>query len=192
MQTVKSLCRKATDKQFALLDYRTTPQHGVNLSPAQLLMGRGPRNKLPSLRELLTPTAYNRQDVMQRLDHQKANLKIYHDSKSARDLPPLCPGDQVRMAPSPGSKMWNPAMVVEHTRNPVAAHQANNRNLRQPLELKPLGQMNRTQLEVVAQFATHKDLTCRVTSRLLYNNVYNACGFKNTVVSAISQIPYYC
>ena len=76
-------------------------------------MGRGPRNKLPSLRELLTPTAYNRQDVMQRLNHQKANQKFYHDSKSASDLPPLCPDDQVRIAPSPGSKMLNPAIVVK-------------------------------------------------------------------------------
>jgi len=118
VQTVKRLWRKATDKQLALLDYRTTPLDGVNLSPVQLLMGRRPRNKLPSLRDLLTPTAYNRQDVMQRLDHQKANQKFYHDSKSASDLPPLCPGDQVRMAPSPGSKMWNPAIVVKRHASP--------------------------------------------------------------------------
>ena len=107
-----------TVKQLALLDYRTTLLEGVNLSPAQLLMGRRPRNKLPSLRELLTPTAYNRQDVMQRLNQQKANQKFYHDSKSASDLPPLLPGDQVRMAPSPGSKRWNPAIVVKRHVSP--------------------------------------------------------------------------
>ena len=112
------LWRRATDKQLALLDYRTTPLDGVNLSPVQLLMGRRPRNKLPSLRGLLTPTAYNHQDVMQRLDHQKANQKLYHESKSASDLPPLCPGDQVRMAPSPGSKIWNPAIIF----NDMPAH----------------------------------------------------------------------
>ena len=118
VQTVKHLWRKAADKQLALLDYRTTPLEGNNLSPAQLLTGRRPRNKLPSLRELLTPTAYNRQDVMQRLNQQKANQKFYHDSKSASDLPPLRPGDQVRMAPHPGSKMWNPAIVVKHHDSP--------------------------------------------------------------------------
>ena len=112
MQTVKRVWRKATDKQLALLDYRTTPLEELNLSPAQQLMGRRPGNKLPSLRELLTPTAYYRQDVMQRLNQQKANQKLYHDSKSASDLRPLLPGDQVRMAPSPGSKRWNPAIVV--------------------------------------------------------------------------------
>ena len=118
VQTVKRLWRKAADKQLALLDYRTTPLEGVNLSPAQLLMGRRLRNKLPSLRELLTPTAYNRQDVMQRLNQQKANQKFYHDSKTGSDLPPLCPGDQVRVAPSPGSKMWNPAIVVKRHVSP--------------------------------------------------------------------------
>ena len=118
VQTVKRLWRKATDKQLALLDYRTTPLEGVNLSPTQLLMGRRPRNKLPSLRELLTPTAYNRQDVMQRLNQKKANQKFYHDSKSASDLPPLLPGDQVRMAPSPGSKRLNPAIVVKRHVSP--------------------------------------------------------------------------
>ena len=118
VQTVKRLWRKATDKQLALLDYRTTPLEGVNLSPAQLLMGRRPRNKLPSLRELLTPTAYNRRDVIQRLNQQKANQKFYHDSKSASDLPPLLPGDQVRMAPNPGSKRWNPAIVVKRHVSP--------------------------------------------------------------------------
>ena len=85
----------------------------VNLSPAQLLMGRRPRNKFPFLRELLTPTKCNRQDVMQRLNQQKAHQKFYHESKSASDLSPLLPGDQVRMGPSPGSKRWNPAIVVK-------------------------------------------------------------------------------
>ncbi|PFX27310.1 Uncharacterized protein K02A2.6 [Stylophora pistillata] len=118
VETVKRLWRKAADKQLALLDYRTTPLEGVNLSPAQLLMGRRLRNKLPSLRYLLTPTAYNHQDIMQRLNQQKANQKFYHDSKSASELPPLRPGSQVRMAPSPGSKMWNPAIVVKRHISP--------------------------------------------------------------------------
>lgn len=65
VQTVKHLLGEAADKQLSLLYYRTTPQEGVNLSPAQLLMGRRPRNKFPFLHELFTPTACNRQDVIQ-------------------------------------------------------------------------------------------------------------------------------
>ena len=143
VQTVKRLWRKATDKQLALLDNGTTPLEGVNLPPAQLLMGRRPRNKLPSLRELLTPTAYNRQDVMQRLNQQKANQKFFHDSKSASDLPSLLPGDQVRMASSRGSKRWNPAIVVKRHVSPRSyiveagghEYRRNRRHLRRSTEV---------------------------------------------------------
>ena len=51
---------------------------------------------------------------MQRLNQQKVTQKFYHDSKCASDLPPLCPGDQVRMARSPASKIWNPTIVFKH------------------------------------------------------------------------------
>ena len=44
VKTVKSLWRKGNDKYLALLDHRTTPLPGINLSPAQLLMSRRPRN----------------------------------------------------------------------------------------------------------------------------------------------------
>ncbi|CAJ1066454.1 Transposon Ty3-G Gag-Pol poly [Xyrichtys novacula] len=57
VQTVKRLWSKASDKHLALLDYRTTPLESVGLSPAQLLMGRRPRNKLPAARVLLAPMA---------------------------------------------------------------------------------------------------------------------------------------
>uniref|UniRef100_A0A2C9LB39 Integrase catalytic domain-containing protein n=1 Tax=Biomphalaria glabrata TaxID=6526 RepID=A0A2C9LB39_BIOGL len=40
IQTVKKLWKKSEDKFLSLLDYRTTPLTNVNLSPAQLLMGR--------------------------------------------------------------------------------------------------------------------------------------------------------
>ena len=43
VQTVKRLWSKSQNKNLALLDYRTTPLDGVNLSPAQLLMGRRPK-----------------------------------------------------------------------------------------------------------------------------------------------------
>ena len=118
VQTVKRLWRKAADRQLALLDYRTTPLEGINLSPAQLLMGRRPRNKLPTSRELLSPTMYNRKDLVHRLNEQKNKQKFYHDRKSANELPPLHPGDQVRMEPLPRSKQWSPGVIISHHKNP--------------------------------------------------------------------------
>ena len=67
---------------------------------------------------------------MQRLNQQKANQKFYHDSKSASDLPPLLPGDQVRIAPSPGSKRWNPAIVSKRQHK----YRCNRRHLRRTTE----------------------------------------------------------
>ena len=63
------------------------------------------------------PTAYNRQEVKRRLDHQKVTQKYYHD-KSATDLQPLRSGESVRMAPYPGSKEWSPGVIVNHHQSP--------------------------------------------------------------------------
>ena len=59
VQIVKHLWRKCEDHEFALLDYRTTPLENINLSPSQLLMGRRPRNLLPSSQEVLKPTVHD-------------------------------------------------------------------------------------------------------------------------------------
>ena len=114
VQTVKSMWRKAEDRFLALLDYRTTPLPGVNLSPAQLLMGRRPRNTLPIAQSLLEPSSYNRKQVRRERDLDKVKQKFYHD-ESAHELPPLYAGNSVRMLPLPGEKSWRPAEVVSHT-----------------------------------------------------------------------------
>uniref|UniRef100_A0A2C9LRS1 Integrase catalytic domain-containing protein n=1 Tax=Biomphalaria glabrata TaxID=6526 RepID=A0A2C9LRS1_BIOGL len=54
IQTVKKLWKKSEDKFLSLLDYRTTPLSNINLSPAELLMGRRLRNMLPPSEEILT------------------------------------------------------------------------------------------------------------------------------------------
>lgn len=83
VQTVKRLWSKAPDKHLALLDYRTTPLESVGLSPAQLLMGRRPRNNLPTARPLLEPMAYDPRKVKHLLDKTKHAQKFYHDRKRA-------------------------------------------------------------------------------------------------------------
>jgi hypothetical protein len=45
----------------------STPLEGINLSPAQLLMGRRPRNMLPMARQLLALIKYNQEQVRQSL-----------------------------------------------------------------------------------------------------------------------------
>lgn len=114
VQTVKKLWSKAEDKYLALLDYRTTPLESVGLSPAQLLMGRRLRNKLPAARALLTPVGYDPKMVKCQLDKAKAVQKFYFDLKrSSKPRAPLLPGEEVRMQPHPGSRKWSPAVVVK-------------------------------------------------------------------------------
>jgi transposase InsO family protein len=116
VQTVKRMWKKS-DKHLSLLDYRTTPLENVNLSPAQLLMGRRPRNLLPASHELLVPTSYNPQEVKRRLNGQKTVQKYYYDSHT-RDLHPLRSGQPVRLAPHPGCKTWSPGVALEHHPSP--------------------------------------------------------------------------
>ena len=114
MQTIERLWSKAPDKHLALLDYRTTPLESVGLSPAQLLMGRRPRNKLPAARELLTPMAYDALEVKRLLDKTKDTQKFYYDRKrAANPRPALQPGDEVRMAPYPGHRTWTPGVILQ-------------------------------------------------------------------------------
>ncbi|KAL0153751.1 hypothetical protein M9458_050972 [Cirrhinus mrigala] len=114
VQTVKRLWSKAADKHLALMDYRTTPLESVGLSPAQLLMGRRLRNKLPAARALLIPAAYDHLKVKRLLDNTKCTQKFYYDSKRAGNPPvALKPGDEIRMQPYPGSSKWSPGVVVK-------------------------------------------------------------------------------
>ena len=98
VQTVKCLWRKWEDKQFALLDFRTTPLENINLSPAQLLMGRRPRNTLPASEDLLKPTTPDLRKVNQHFNAQKAKQKFYYDRRrGVKELLPLENGTTVRM-----------------------------------------------------------------------------------------------
>ena len=119
IQTVKRLWRKSEDRQLALLDYRTTPLEGLNLSPAQLLMGRRLRNTLPASKELLRPGNHDTQKVKKHFDEQKAKQKFYHDHRrGVKGLPPLNKGIPVRISPLPGTNNWLPGKVVTHYNKP--------------------------------------------------------------------------
>ena len=70
VQTVKQLIKKSKDPYKALLDYRNSPLEGLNLSPAQLQLGRRLKCDLPVRAELL------KQQV--------------HDNKTTRNLLSNC------------------------------------------------------------------------------------------------------
>ena len=116
VKTVKSLWRKNNDKNKAHLEYRATPIQGINLSPSQLSMGSRLRTTLPIACGLLEPEAHNIKEIRARMKYGKEKLKYYHDCRGTKELPPLKPGDFVRVKPKTGSKDWKAATVVQqHT-----------------------------------------------------------------------------
>ena len=118
VQTVKKLWRKNDDKHLALLDYRTTPLPDIDLSPAQLLMGRRLRNKLPMMESLLQPASNNQQEISRYLEKTEESQKKYHDRHASMDMEELQPGTKVRMQPWTNTKVWKPATVVKHHHTP--------------------------------------------------------------------------
>ena len=111
IQTVKKLWKKTEDKHLALLDYRTTPLPEINLSPAQLLMERRPRNILPSSFKLLEPRTQSPKVVTEHFDSQKQTQKFYYDRRrGVKDLRPLPNGTDVRI--TNGNNPWAPGVVV--------------------------------------------------------------------------------
>ncbi len=79
IQTVKCLLKKAqdshTDPYIALLDYRNTSLDGVGHSPAQLLMGKRLKTKLPVSKSLLKPQVYKH--VQSMLINRQSKQKSY-------------------------------------------------------------------------------------------------------------------
>lgn len=96
VQTVKSLLKKAInsdgDFHLALLNFRNTPRDGLS-SPAQLLMGRRLRCKLPVHPELLKPQPVDSSQYHTMLRNQSKAKERY--DKHCRTLPVLNAGDEV-------------------------------------------------------------------------------------------------
>ncbi|PJE77411.1 hypothetical protein CI610_03666 [invertebrate metagenome] len=116
VQTVKNMLRKSgeeeSDPYTALLEYRNTPLSGLSYSPAELLMSRSLRSKIPVKNTMLMPkVAENaREQLTTRQEHQK-----FHYDKHAQCLPSLMPGDAVRMRVQ---KTWEPAVVQQRHTTP--------------------------------------------------------------------------
>lgn len=109
VQTIKNMLKKSecsnSDPYIALLEYRNTPLEGIGLSPAQLLMGRRLKSKLPASTSLLTTGTSS--EVCKKLKDRQQTQKMYYDQQ-ARLLPDLQTGERVRMQ---RGETWQPAVV---------------------------------------------------------------------------------
>lgn len=118
IQTVKNMWKRGSDKHLSFLDLNKTPINNSNISPAQFLMGRRPRNLLPTNTEILKPKLDNSVKFKQYFDHDKEKQKFYYDHRrGVEELPMLKPGDHVRVKHG-ASKAWVPGTVMQHNDKP--------------------------------------------------------------------------
>ena len=112
VQTVKDMFKKAehgnSDVYVSLMEYRASPIDGVRLSPAQLLMNRQLKTKLPVSSELLKPEVVKLKE--KELVEREKSQKFYYDKKSM-PLPEVSLGEIVRFKKDIGLSNWEPAVV---------------------------------------------------------------------------------
>lgn len=112
VQTVKRMLKKARDPYIALLEYRNTPVTGMSYSPAQLLMSRTTRTKLPTAEHLLQPKIAT--SVKQQLQTCQKQQAHYYN-RNAKPLKPLNENEGVRIQQH---KQWVPAKVLNAAHTP--------------------------------------------------------------------------
>ena len=99
----------------SLMVYRATPSTATGYSPAQLLMGRNIRDSMPATANHLQPRWPLHVDVQRHDDAVKSQNQHYYDQRhGARPLPPLKPGDLVRVKDEQQAK-WSSPMKVKGT-----------------------------------------------------------------------------
>ena len=121
IQTVKNIIKKAKaaqqDPMLAILHYRNTPIIDGK-SPAQLLMNRRLRTKLPCTEASLRPSVLQQEKIQQtHLNRQRQQKKYFDRHASSKSLSELKKGDKVRMQMTRQSP-WIPATVVTQTDQP--------------------------------------------------------------------------
>jgi hypothetical protein len=118
VQTIKRLLKKSNDSKqdafLALLEFRNSPISGMEQSPAELLMSRKLRAKLPIPKHLLKPKSQPINDVHQRLRVRQLRQKEAYD-RGTKQLSSLQPNESVRIRQE---GVWNPAVVVEQHKSP--------------------------------------------------------------------------
>ena len=110
VKTAKRMIRKAIlsnqDIYLSLLDHRNTPSQGFSSSPAQRLMSRRTKTRLPILESKLKPKVVKVDQEMKASQQKQAT----YFNKTAKQRPGFKQGDVVRMKPVQGKK-WKKGMI---------------------------------------------------------------------------------
>lgn len=114
IQTIKNIFKKCqgsgTDYYTSLLHYRTTRKNDLP-SPAELLMSRNLRTKLPTMSESLKPKIIN-QDTQKSIDFERKIKQAQNYNKNTKNLKPITIGNKIYFKKNPLS-VWHPGTIVD-------------------------------------------------------------------------------
>ncbi|XP_021369721.1 uncharacterized protein K02A2.6-like [Mizuhopecten yessoensis] len=112
VQTVKRMLEKALkdgrDPYLSFLEYRNTPTD--TQSPTKLLMSRELRSVIPSTEKNLRPKTVSSYKTRKQRETTRSKQSRHYE-KSAKQLPRLSSGEQIRFR---HQDAWRPGNVVEH------------------------------------------------------------------------------
>lgn len=116
VQSIKNLIKKAEesnhDLYLSLLELRNTPIADLSYSPAELLMSRKLRARLPISKTLLKPSIA--ENAYEKLKSRQIAQKRFHDRR-AKSMKPLHENDVVRIQ---RDGQWKPAVVTHKHSTP--------------------------------------------------------------------------
>lgn len=119
VQTIKRLLKKSlesnSDPYIALLNYRSTPNF-TSYSPAELLMNRKLRTKIPTNFENLRPVRVDDQKVNMAFKNNAKKMKKYFN-RTTKPLKEVKNGENVYYKKFPKS-IWYPGVVMEKCSEP--------------------------------------------------------------------------
>ncbi|GFX09140.1 transposon Tf2-6 polyprotein [Trichonephila clavipes] len=102
----KSIRKKAREDRrdylVGLMEYRSTPISGLDLSPAQMMFNRRLKTKLPISNKLLNAELCN--NIREKLIKRQNVQKIHYD-KTAHPLPELEPEEELNLTVPEGAKI---------------------------------------------------------------------------------------
>ncbi|KAK9701411.1 hypothetical protein QE152_g30612 [Popillia japonica] len=111
---LKKCLYNESDCQLYLLNYRSTPVANLGVSPAELMMSRNIRTKIPIHDNFLIPKIVNRKDKM--IENQNKQKEFYNSKARAKDIE-FSENEKI-MAWDINRKIWEKATVIKQLHEP--------------------------------------------------------------------------
>ena len=161
------MLKQSEDLYLALLNYRATPLPWCKRSPAELLMGRKIRTRVPQLPEQLQPTWSYLKDFRNQNQKFKAKQKRDYDKRHRAKESDAIPSDSPVWVTSGGEQ--GEGIVVSPANSPrsylVDTPTGTIRRNRQHLNVAPTQPNESTKTQTETEHSTDSEATRRIVTR---------------------------